>query len=315
MCTGIFIKTQDGKYIFGRTLEFGMYFVWNQICNNRMIATVGRLPNSKNEYMTDGLNKHGLLVGTFFFPHQDKQYANIERDGFINLESGEVTQFLLENYTSVNSVKKSVKKINIIETKIDNIPFSMHWIVCDKNGNCGVIEVKNRETVFYDNPYHVITNSPEFPQHVKNLERFSFLSPYNKSNSLSEGTGALGLPGDNTSQSRFIRAHFYRENMPPPKDMEALFRILHNFDIPLGSVVDKKTKEKEVTEYTVCYNLNNFTMDYAPYGYIRGATGRWIPTNVPVSKCDNIDLISYLVIVAFLIISFWINKKYNIMVI
>ena len=315
MCTGIFIKTQDGNYIFGRTLEFGMYFIWKQICNSKFIATVGKLPNTSKEYVTDGLNKDGFLVGTFFFPHQDKQYANVEREGFINLKTGEVAEYLLQNYTSVNSVKKSVKKINIIETKIDNIPFSMHWIVCDKKGNCGVIEVKNRETIFYDNPYNVITNSPEFPQHIKNLERFSFLSPYNKPNSLSEGTGALGLPGDNTSQSRFIRAHFYRENMPTPKNMDALFRILHNFDIPLGSVIDKKTREKEVTEYTVCYNLNKFRMDYAPYGYVRGENGKWVSTHEPVDRCDDTEINTYLLILAFLLMTFWIYRKYNILVI
>ena len=206
------------------------------------------------------------------------------------------------------------KTLNIIETKIDNIPFSMHWIVCDKKGNCGVIEVKDKEVVFYDNPYNVITNSPEFPQHVKNLEQFRFLSPYNKPNSISEGTGALGLPGDNTSQSRFIRAHFYRENMPPPSNgMEVLLRVLHNFDIPLGSVVDKKTHDKEVTEYTVCYDLNNFTMAYAPYGYIRGEGGNWVSTSSPVNECEN-TISKDLIIIAFLLISFWLSRKYNVIV-
>ena len=315
MCTGIFLKKKDGGYVFGRTLEFNMYFIWHQICNSNLIATVGRLPNSSKEYMTDGLNKHGLLVGTFFFPHQDKQYANVERKGFTNLHSGEVTEYFLKNYKSVDSIKAKVKTLNIIETKIDNIPFSMHWIVCDRKGNCGVIEVKNKEVVFYDNPYHVITNSPEFPQHVKNLEQFRFLSPYNKPNSLSEGTGALGLPGDNTSQSRFIRAHFYRENMPPPSNgMEAVLRVLHNFDIPLGSVVDKKTHDKEVTEYTVCYDLNNFTMTYAPYGYIRGEGGRWVSTSYPVNECEN-TISKDLIIIAFLLISFWLSRKYNVIVI
>lgn len=314
MCTGIFLKTKDGRYVFGRTLEFNMYFIWQQICNSNLIGTVGRLPNRKKEYMTDGLNKHGLLVGTFFFPHQDKQYANVERKGFTNLHSGEVTEYLLKNYKSVDSIKAKVKTLNIIETKIDNIPFSMHWIVCDKKGNCGVIEVKDKEVVFYDNPYNVITNSPEFPQHVKNLEQFRFLSPYNKPNSLSEGTGALGLPGDNTSQSRFIRAHFYRENMPPPSNgMEALLRVLHNFDIPLGSVVDKKTHDKEVTEYTVCYDLNNFTMTYAPYGYIRGEGGNWVSTSYPVNECEN-TISKDLIIIAFLLISFWLSRKYNVIV-
>jgi len=211
----------------------------------------------------------------------------------INLLSGDVTKYLLENYKTVESIKNDVSKINIIETCINKIPFSMHWILCDKNGGCAIIEVKNKTVVFYENPYHVITNSPEFPQHVKNLQRFTFLSPYNKKNSLSEGTGALGLPGDNSSQSRFIRAHFYRENLPIQKNseqgMQLLFRILHNFDIPLGSVIDKKSNEKEITEYTVCYNLNKDNMRYANYGYVRGKDNNWVQTSIPVIQCYNTD--------------------------
>lgn len=307
MCTGILITTKNGNYIFGRTLEFGMYFIWQQVCNDKMIATVGRLPNSNKEYMTDGLNKDGLLVGTFFFPHHNTDYSKVERKGFINIKSGDVTKYLLENFTSVNSIKSVLPKINIIETLVDNIPFSMHWIICDKKGNCGVLEVKNKQLLFYNNPYHVITNSPEFPQHIKNIEKFSFLSPYNKPNTLSEGSGAIGLPGDNTSQSRFIRAHFYKENTPITKNskigMETLFRLLHNFDIPLGSVIDKKTNEKEITEYTVCYDINNFCMEYANYGYIKNKNGHWKQTRTPVNKCINYMSITKNLLIILIIIS------------
>jgi len=143
--------------------------------------------------------------------------------------------------------------------------------------------------------------------------RSSRSSPYNKPNSFSEGSGAIGLPGDNTSQSRFIRAHFYNENIPIPKNskigMERLLRVLHNFDIPLGSVIDKKTNEKEITEYTVCYDINNFTMEYANYGYIRGKNGAWHQTTTPVIKCFKYNtIIKDLLLVLILISIITINK-------
>ena len=76
MCTGIFIKTKDGKFIFARTLEFGVYLKWKQFCSLNIKGTIGHFDNVKEGFMTDGLNSNGLFVGTFFFPHNDKQYPN-----------------------------------------------------------------------------------------------------------------------------------------------------------------------------------------------------------------------------------------------
>jgi len=122
------------------------------------------------------------------------------------------------------------------------------------------------------------------------VEKYNFLSKYNKPNSISQGTGALGMPGDSTSKSRFVRAHFFRQNMLTPKNstecLEAILRILHNFDIPLGSVEDRKTKELEVTEYTVAYCLNDYCMKYAPYGYIKN-DDQWVQTDHPVELYHN----------------------------
>ena len=78
MCTGIFIKTKDGKFIFARTLEFGVYLKWKQFCSLNIKGTIGHFQNSKQGFMTDGLNKNGLFVGTFFFPHNDNQYPKKE---------------------------------------------------------------------------------------------------------------------------------------------------------------------------------------------------------------------------------------------
>ena len=75
MCTGIFIKTKDGKFIFARTLEFGVYLKWKQFCSLNIKGTIGHFANVKEGFMTDGLNSHGLVVGPFFFAHNDTQYA------------------------------------------------------------------------------------------------------------------------------------------------------------------------------------------------------------------------------------------------
>ena len=98
MCTGIFIKTKDGKFIFARTLEFGVYLKWKQFCSLNIKGTIGHFDNVKEGFMTDGLNSNGLFVGTFFFPHNDKQYPKKEDPNKINLETGDVNLYLLQNF-------------------------------------------------------------------------------------------------------------------------------------------------------------------------------------------------------------------------
>ena len=285
MCTGIFAITKDNKFVFGRTLEFGIPLTWKQFCGLKIKGTVGKFKGVNKWYMTDGLNINGLFVGTFYFPHNNKEYSKQKKPNQINIETGEVTSYLLNTCKSVDEVINIASKLNILETSIHNIDFSFHWLVCDKTGKCIVLEVKDESVQIFNNTYNVITNSPSFDKQIENVEKYNFLSKYNKPNSISQGTGALGMPGDSTSKSRFVRAHFFRQNMLTPKNstecLEAVLRILHNFDIPLGSVEDRKTKELEVTEYTVAYCLNDNCMKYAPYGYIKN-DNQWIQTDHPV---------------------------------
>jgi choloylglycine hydrolase len=302
MCTGIFAVTKDNKYIFGRTLEFGIPLTWKQFRSLKIKGTIGMFKGINKWYMTDGVNTNGLFVGTFYFPHYNEEYSKNKIPDKINIETGEVNSFLLKHCTSVDDVIKLASKLNILETILHNIACSFHWIICDKTGRCIVMEVSKQKVMIYDNPYNVLTNSPSFDKQVSNLKKYHFLSKYNKPNSTSQGSGALGMPGDSTSPSRFVRAHFYRKNMALPKNseigIESILRILHNFDIPLGSVEDKKTKELEVTEYTVAYCLNNQCVRYAPYGYIE-KNKKWIQTNQPV-KLNN-DEISNVILGCMLI--------------
>ena len=186
MCTGIFIKTKDGKFIFARTLEFGVYLKWKQFCSLKIKGTIGHFDNVKEGFMTDGLNSNGLFVGTFFFPHNDKQYPTERDPNKINLETGDVNLYLLQNCKNVADVITLVSRLNILETKLQDQLFSLHWLVCDKSGLCVVLEMKNKELIIYRNPYNVITNSPAFPEQAKNVNKYKFLSKYNKPDSISE---------------------------------------------------------------------------------------------------------------------------------
>ena len=129
------------------------------------------------------------------------------------------------------------------------VPPPFHYIVYDKAGNSLVIEPLDGKLVTYDNPLGVCTNSPTFDWHMTNLRNYVNLSPDNASSTnmagveiapLGQGSGLLGLPGDFTPPSRFVRAAIFSKAAIPPNNTEEavlqIFHILNQFDIPVGSV-------------------------------------------------------------------------------
>lgn len=131
MCTGIVFQTEDNKYIFGRTLEFGFPLIWKQLNTMNIIGTMGQFPNKSEWYILDGVNSSGLSVGTFFYPHYDSEYSTVEKEGKLNMHTGELNLYLLNNCDSVEEVIELLDQINMLETNIDGELFSLHWMVCD----------------------------------------------------------------------------------------------------------------------------------------------------------------------------------------
>jgi len=261
MCTGIYIS----KQVFGRTLEFSYnigYFVYKSknvigLCNN-------------DEQFLDGLNKYGLCVSIFKFDNvyaENNSENKTETENKIKLSDSDLSKFLLFNAKNVKEVIALLKNITVIsDTYINNRLIQMHWSVVDSTGSSIVLELnKNNFLNIYKNTVNVITNNPSFPEHVKSLKSIKNLSTKTFKNSCSTGTGAIGLPGDFSSISRFIRAYFLIKNSKKNlNNVNLAFHILNSFDIPLGTVVDKYNKFEE-TFYTVVYDLKNFRAYYKTY--------------------------------------------------
>jgi choloylglycine hydrolase len=148
----------------------------------------------------------------------------------------------------------------------------MHWLITDANGNSVVLEPTGEgEITAYENTLGIFTNSPSFPEHVKEANQIlPKLSNLSNPDAISQGTGADGLPGDFSSVSRFIRLAFFAENIVRPKNsadaINSLIHVLNNFDIPVGAVasVDPKTGKHvyETTIYTSYYNITNRSLLY-----------------------------------------------------
>ncbi len=270
-CTGITIKTGDNKFIQARTIEYGEGNLNSQLVISprgrefQSLTPEGKFEGHKwkakygfvgatliNEmFVGEGMNEAGLNAGLFYFPHYGsltKYNKKIAKKSIVDMQ---LTSWLLSSFSTVEEVKKAIKDIKVVNIAYDEkgnpLP-TAHWRVSDAQGGNIVIEiVNNGEVKIHENKVGVITNSPDYEWHVKNLNNYINVYSGNAKNysvngqeifSFGAGTGAMGLPGDITPPSRFVRAFYYLSTMRPIENSKEgvveAFHILNNFDLPIG---------------------------------------------------------------------------------
>lgn len=294
-CTGISLKTTGNENIQARTIEWAK----NNLNSKLIISPRGKkyqsyMPNGKpglkwtskygfvgasvehDSLIGEGVNEKGLNAGVFFFLNYGQLAPFTGKNPEITINDMDLVKWMLTNFSTVDEVKAAIKKLNIAPIIIQNgVPSPTgHWRVSDAKGNNIVIEiVNNGEMKIYDNPVGVLTNSPSFDWQLTNLNNYVNLhTGINKGFKLGEqqifqfgaGSGFWGLPGDVTPPSRFVRAAFYVNNTPNPKNNEdgitQAFHILNNFDIPIGTAYENKNDIPKdlssATQWTTAINLN-----------------------------------------------------------
>jgi choloylglycine hydrolase len=157
---------------------------------------------------------------------------------------------------------------------------AIHWRVGDKSGKQIVIEIENGVPHVYDNPIGVLTNAPNFPWHLSNLSNYINLTTVNPPahkmadfmvKPIGHGNGFLGLPGDFTPPSRFVRVAFFKSTAPTlPTARETMlqcFHILNNFDIPIGMNFPKNEIPNlpSATQWTSVIDLTNKVVYYKTF--------------------------------------------------
>ncbi len=271
-CTGIKLIADDGSTVHGRTLEFGIPIDLSIAVVPRGYSFISTTPNGpglryKSKYaalgsiafsrlaILDGMNEKGLSVGTFYFPGF-AGYSQITRDTQLRaLSPVEFPNWILTQFATVDELKEALQDVVIAPTVSEEwgpTPPPFHYIVFDKEGRCLVIEPLGGFLATYDNELGVLTNSPTFDWHLINLRNYIHLSPYNATpvsingltfKQLGSGSGMVGLPGDFTPPSRFIRAAiFSAAATPSPNAHDSIFQIFHilnQFDIPVGTAIEK----------------------------------------------------------------------------
>lgn len=272
-CTGFKLTAKNGSAVNGRTLEFGIVVESSIVVIPRGFEFTGTTPQGsglkyKTQYgsvgmiafgntaILDGMNEKGLSIGTFYFPGY-ASYAKITSENQSKaLSPIEFPNFLLATCATLADVRAAVQNIVISGSVIKawgNTPPPFHYIVYDKEGQALVIEPINGKLIVYDNPLGVLTNSPDFVWQMTNLRNFINLTPWNvKPVTLNgvafapfgQGSGMVGIPGDFTPPSRFVRAAIFAATAIPSETTDEAvlqaFHILNQFDIPVGVVRQKE---------------------------------------------------------------------------
>jgi choloylglycine hydrolase len=196
------------------------------------------------------MNEKGLYAGLFYHPGFAKYPKYDPKNSDSTITAIDVVHFILTQFDTIDEVKKGmegIKVVPVIEESL-GIPVEAHFLVEDAQGKSIVIEFTAGEIKIYDNPLGVITNSPNFDWHMINLRNYVNLSPVAipakkieniDFTALGGGSGMIGLPGDFTPPSRFVRAVAFSQTARPTVDSSEtvyeLFRMLDNFNLGLGS--------------------------------------------------------------------------------
>ncbi len=299
-CTGIILKAKDGAVIYGRTMEWGSFDLHSRVViiprgHQFTGATPDRKPGKTwtstygivgldavgQDIIADGMNEKGLTVGSFYQPGYAK-YATYDpahaADSIAPLDVGQFILAQCATLAEAREVMAKVRVVPVVEPAIGIAP-PLHFLVTESSGKAIVIEFLEGEMKIFDAPLGVITNAPEYNWHETNLRNYINLSaialPGKKIGDLDfkplgGGSGMIGLPGDNTPPSRFVRAVAATQTARPTatgdETIYELLRILDNFNLPLGAAEGsgeaKTAGMRSSTIWTTGYDTKNLRMYY-----------------------------------------------------
>lgn len=293
-CTGIALSSEDKAQIVARTIEWGDSKLNSQLVispRGRMVQThtahgqgmkysnsLGFVGVSIEEetFVVEGINEKGLSAGLFFFPGYGEYPAYQAKSRAQTLSDMQFVGWMLGNFDSIDAVKRGIKSVRLAAL----IPEAgtVHYRVADKSGRQIVIESIDGKIKIFDNPVGVLTNSPDFPWHLKNLNNYLNLKTGKaesvdwsgvKLSQFGMGAGMLGIPGDITPPSRFVRAAYMQSTAPKlAKAKDAVlysFTILNSFEIPIGLELknsDEKTNLISATQWTSATDMTNGVFYY-----------------------------------------------------
>ena len=289
MCTAISYK--NGGHYFGRTLDieksYGECVVVtprNHVFHYRtkgvqkagyaMIGMAVVIDDCPLYY--EAANEHGVCIAGLNFP--DNAHYFDPQEGKDNITPFELIPWVLGRCQNMADVKALLANINLTNINFsENLPLSpLHWIISDKERSITLESVKDG-ILIYHNPVGVLTNNPTFDYQLFNLNNYMGLSRSARQNTFagnlelkpySRGMGAMGLPGDASSMSRFVRAAFVKLNSvsgdSETESVSQFFHILKSVEMQRGCV-ELSEGVYEITMYSSCCNADRGIYYYTTY--------------------------------------------------
>jgi len=289
MCTAATYQTKD--FYMGRTLDYEFSYGekitvmprnyplelrhGGSIPSHYAIIGMAHIADDYPLYY-DAVNEMGLGIAGLNFVG-NAIYSNV-KDGCRNVAQYEFIPWLLGQCGTLAEARNLISCMNLVGTPYsDTLPTAqLHWIIADKSGAITVESVADGLRV-YENPVGVLTNNPPFDKQLFRLNDYMALSPKQPSNNFSDkldlgsysrGMGALGLPGDLSSSSRFVRVAFVKMNaLSGNSEVESVNQVFHI----MGSVEQQRgccevsEGHYEITIYTACMNVSKGIYYYTTY--------------------------------------------------
>lgn len=307
MCTAI-----KHKGFFGRTLDFECAYSCKAVIMPRnfkfkylyeespvphyAIMGIAHVETGMPLFF-DAINEKGLGIAGLNFPNNAKYQPRTA--GFLNVASFELIPFILSKCDSVDNAHNLLKSINITNDSFSSaLPATpLHWLIADTD-RAICVEMTKKGLEIYENPYEVLTNNPTFDYHINNLSSYMHLTPLPVNNTLcpdlelkaySRGLGAVGLPGDYSSASRFVRTVFVKNHiLETSNPVYDFFHILRTVSVPLGCIITD-TGAPVSTIYTTCADLKGGKYYYSTYENPQISFFSFDNTNLNQNRlwCDN----------------------------
>lgn len=292
MCTSITLKSKEGNMYWSRTLDetFEETVEIKMFPKNYPVQGKDEVFESKYSFMgvgvsfsdalADGINEKGLVGGLLVLVESNWSSRDaILAEGKKPMYGEELVTWILSQYSTVAEIEEAMKDIVLVdEDYIEGAHFPLHYCFTDSNHEHIVLEpTENGHFKVYRDAIGILTNSPEYPFHISNLRNYMHLSGYDRNEpnliknevvkQIGSGSGLLGLPGDYTSPSRFVKGAYLSEFADQPTDAEAitsLYRVSRSVAIAPGWEKIDETGESDRNIYWSGYDQNELTIYVQP---------------------------------------------------
>lgn len=296
MCTGMRLGCANGV-VAGRTCEFGFVLDYDALFLPVGTSYTAAVPGATGKSWTtthavlgaatfgclaimDGVNDAGLMAAAFYFQGQ-AQYADVtQADASRAVNPSEVPHYILTNCATIDEALAAIAEITVVDVPVHGwgpTAPPLHYQIIDAQGRHVAVEPTQAGSLqVTENPTGAFTNSPDLPFHLLNLTQYMNVSAETLKQSdvfgttvtaTGMGSGGLGLPGDYSPPSRFVRAAFFSANHPTPTTtidgVQELFHLLNAFDIPMGAA--KADGTSDFTQMTVVRDSRELTYSWRTY--------------------------------------------------